>query len=189
MHGKKNGKCSIEDGSGKIKKKNNNIGKNNKADDGEKQGGNKYNTMDINNNCNIPEIRVNIENSSSSYFSRLIKNDEKWIPKVALMPMIILSVTGALRQLKYGIWDHSILVFFYYYLYLLLRGYKLFLKEQINYNKYIGTVFIVISLILYHCKMLLNTFEESALSSRYNFKEGEPECIGSGFYYASDEER
>ncbi|SBS98130.1 transporter [Plasmodium ovale curtisi] len=331
MHGKKNSN-SKEDGSGKIKKKNNNIGKNNKADDGEKQGGNKYNSMDNNNNCNIPEIRVNIENSSTSYFSRLIKNDEKWIPKVALMPMIILSVTGALRQviviialqytdshnvaiiqptipiftalmsyymkiekmnyitsisiflsffglaitaeiwnmgsfdfgfllllsvpvtkglqviyiniatkyvsndiiqfaqmavlflitLPFGIFGEIFIndnynvpreiynintnqflcilysavaiIFICWKIQIIALNHltpitvslyqsfqpcftfilaRLFLKEQINYNKYIGTVFIVISLILYQC----------------NFKMGEPECIESGFYCANDVER
>ncbi|GAB68900.1 transporter, partial [Plasmodium cynomolgi strain B] len=47
---------------------------------------------------NKHETCVNIENTCSNYFSRLLKNDEKLIPKIAYMPILILSITGALRQ-------------------------------------------------------------------------------------------
>ncbi|SOV75111.1 drug/metabolite exporter, drug/metabolite transporter [Plasmodium sp. gorilla clade G3] len=55
-----------------------------------------------NNNMNVNKnkcIQNNInESSSCNFFNKLFWNEEKLIPKVAYMPMLILSITGALRQ-------------------------------------------------------------------------------------------
>ncbi|SOV21944.1 drug/metabolite exporter, drug/metabolite transporter [Plasmodium sp. DRC-Itaito] len=65
---------------------------------------NKNQSNDNNNNDNINVnqnkcIQNDIEESSScNFFNRLFFNEEKLIPKAAYMPILILSITGALRQ-------------------------------------------------------------------------------------------
>ncbi|GAW83444.1 transporter [Plasmodium gonderi] len=89
------------------KKKNSNNSNNNDKDNKDskvdymtqdRDGKNNDYNDDDNYDSNKHETRINIENKCSSYFSTLIKNDEKLIPKIAYMPILILSITGALRQ-------------------------------------------------------------------------------------------
>ncbi|ANQ09712.1 Transporter [Plasmodium coatneyi] len=73
--------------------------KDGKIDDNEENADGKNNDTGTDEcSSNKQGICVNIKNKFSNYFSRLLKNDEKLIPKVAYMPILILSVTGALRQ-------------------------------------------------------------------------------------------
>ncbi|CRH02489.1 drug/metabolite exporter, drug/metabolite transporter [Plasmodium relictum] len=50
-------------------------------------------------NCEKYETCVNIEGANDHCLSQINKNDEKLIPKVAYIPMIISSVAGSLRQI------------------------------------------------------------------------------------------
>ncbi|KAI4834792.1 drug/metabolite transporter DMT1 [Plasmodium brasilianum] len=79
----------------KKKKKNNN--KNNGDESNNLMDSGYGNDKD--DKCNDAyETRLNIESAGINYLGRLFKNDEKLIPKIAYMPIIILSVTGAIRQ-------------------------------------------------------------------------------------------
>ncbi|CAA9990845.1 integral membrane protein, putative [Plasmodium knowlesi strain H] len=108
---KKNSRGDKNDGNNKKKKKKEKGSKDGKMDDN--MDDNMDNSMDhkmqisdgSNNDTGTDEYSnnkhgkwANIINKFSNYFSKLLKNDEKLIPKVAYMPILILSVTGALRQ-------------------------------------------------------------------------------------------
>ncbi|KJP85597.1 hypothetical protein AK88_04764 [Plasmodium fragile] len=96
---KKNSKGDKNDDNNKKKKKNEKSSKDSKMDNNVQKADAKNNdTGSDEYSSNNHEACVNMENTYSNYFSRLLKNDEKLIPKAAYMPILILSVTGALRQ-------------------------------------------------------------------------------------------
>ncbi|VUZ98772.1 drug/metabolite transporter DMT1, putative [Plasmodium vivax] len=98
---KKNSKGDKNDdsSSSKKKKKNGKDSKDGKMDDSMQNADGKNNADGSDEySSNKNETCAGIENTCSNYFSRLLKNDEKLIPKIAYMPILILSVTGALRQ-------------------------------------------------------------------------------------------
>ncbi|SCM26185.1 drug metabolite transporter, putative [Plasmodium chabaudi chabaudi] len=77
-----------------IKKKTNN---NIKVSDNKKGKTNKNSSNQKNEENN--EVVLNLENSDSCCFSKITNNDEKLIPRSAYIPLIILSVASAIRQL------------------------------------------------------------------------------------------
>ncbi|CAG9472128.1 unnamed protein product [Plasmodium vivax] len=98
---KKNSKGDKNDDSSSSKKKTKNgkDSKDGKMDDSMQNADGKNNADGSDEySSNKNETCAGIENTCSNYFSRLLKNDEKLIPKIAYMPILILSVTGALRQ-------------------------------------------------------------------------------------------
>ncbi|EUD68926.1 hypothetical protein C922_00617 [Plasmodium inui San Antonio 1] len=96
---KKKSKGDKNDDNNKKKKKNGKDSKDGKMDDNMKNADGKNNDAGGDEySSNKNEISVNVENNCSNYFSRFLKNDEKLIPKIAYMPILILSITGALRQ-------------------------------------------------------------------------------------------
>lgn len=86
--------------SSKNKKKHKN--KNTSHGNDKSNNNDKNNNDIINNNISVNKnkcIQNNIEeNSGCNFFNKLFWNEEKLIPKAAYMPMLILSITGALRQ-------------------------------------------------------------------------------------------
>ncbi|CAD2104271.1 drug/metabolite transporter, putative [Plasmodium vinckei lentum] len=77
------------------KKTNNN--NNTKVSDNKKEKTNKNSSNQTNEENN--EVVLNLENADPSCFSKITNTDEKLIPRSAYIPLIILSVTSALRQI------------------------------------------------------------------------------------------
>ncbi|CAD2113510.1 hypothetical protein YYG_00245 [Plasmodium vinckei petteri] len=77
------------------KKTNNN--NNTKVSDNKKEKTNKNSSTQKNEGNN--EVVLNLENADPSCFSKITNTDEKLIPRSAYIPLIILSVTSALRQI------------------------------------------------------------------------------------------
>lgn len=78
------------------KKKTNN---NTKVSDNKKGKKNKNNKNSNDQKNEENDIVLNLENSDSCCFSKITNSDEKLIPRSAYIPLIILSVTSALRQI------------------------------------------------------------------------------------------
>ncbi|WBY60818.1 drug/metabolite transporter DMT1 [Plasmodium yoelii yoelii] len=88
--------CINNNDNNKKKTNNNN---NTKVSDNKKGKKNKNNKNSSEEKNEENDIVLNLENSDSCCFSKITNNDEKLIPRSAYIPLIILSVTSALRQI------------------------------------------------------------------------------------------